>query len=303
MSKPRKHHYLSQFYLKGFSFKKDNCDKCFMYNIPNDTNIIEASVVDIAAERDLFTIEDWTGKDFSLEEEFGKKESELAKDLKDVLGIVKWDWKFLNSEEEKIIDLILFQYKRSLVVSGQVKQRMRQEVDQITKDVKLEYPGVDLSKIDMKKMSKTEMNKQLRWWYFDKVMGKYPIKEKLLNRNWYFYQITDWNKSFVTSDMPLYRYNKVWESDWIENSNTQIIFPLSSKVVLLIHWEWKKRQKIVKNDNEFIKRANVMIIANSSNFIIWSSDKLLEKLKKRKKWNTKKYLYPENKFLLDISKI
>jgi len=303
MSKPRKHHYLSQFYLKGFSFEKDNSDKCFMYNIPNDTNIVEASVVDIAAEKDLFTIESWAGKEFSLEEDFGKKEIELAKYLKSVLNIIEWDWKISNAEEEKIIDLILFQYKRSLIVSSQVKQRMEKEIEEITRDVKKEYPDADLSDIDMKKMSKTEMNKQLKSWYFDQVMWKYPIKEKLLNRNWYFYQITDYNKSFVTSDMPLYRYNKIWESNWIENSSTQIIFPLSSKIVLLIHWEWKQRQKEVKNDNEFIKRVNGMVITNASNFIIWSSDKLLEKLKKQKKWNIKKYLYPENAFLLNISKI
>lgn len=273
-----------------------------MYNIPNDTNVIEASVADIAAEKDLFTIEDWTDKDVSLEKDFGIEESELAKHLKNVLNIIEWDWKISNTEEEKIIDFILFQFKRSVIVSDQVKQKMKEHKKDITEEALKKFPGADISKIDMDKIGKSEMNKQLKLWYFDQVMWKYPIKEKLLNRNWYFFQITDWNKSFITSDMPLYRYNKIWESDWIENSNTKIIFPLSSKILLFIHWKWKKRIRIIKNDNQFIKKANAMIITNASNFIIWSSDKLLEKLKKRKKWTIKKHLYPENKFLLDISK-
>lgn len=300
MPEPRKHHYISQFYLRWFSFNSEGINpQCFFYHIPNDSSVLPSNIENIASQRDLFALTLANGeKDYSLEKDFSIQETSFASNLESIIEKIKSNGKFVPEEENILIDLMLFQLKKSIVVSTQYKQKTETMKQEINKEVDEKFPKHRLLKEDFDRWMKNSAILTLKEWWLEKEFEKYDMKGLLLDRNRYFFQITDHNKSFVTSDMPLYRYNNPWESDWVANPNTQIIFPLSAKILMVIHKDWKRREKITINDNEFVKKANGMIISNASNFIIWNNQKLIQKMKEWKNGWTKKYLYSENVLFL-----
>lgn len=300
MSEPRKHHYLSQFYLKGFSFNPDDkIPQCFFYHIPSDSKISVSSVEDVASKRDLFTIT-WSNweKDFSLEKEFSLEETNLWSWLITLINKIYNKQKLNEEDELNLIDLIIFKLKRSIIVSNQYREKTEKIKEQIKIELKKKYPDNKRTQEEYDKAMKNAMLVLIKQNKLEIELDKYDMIKTLRNRNWFFLKIRDNNKSFITSDLPLYRFNYPWESDWAHNPNTQIILPLSSKILLLIHWEWKLRRIVENNNSEFIKRANWMIISNASNFIIWTNPRLLQKMKEWKNWWTKRYLYPENVLFL-----
>lgn len=301
MSEPRKHHYISQFYLKWFSFNPtDENPQCFFYHIPSNGKILSSNIENIATKKDLFalTLPNWL-KEFWLEKDFSKEESKLAYGLSSIIDIVKNKPKELNNMDRSIlIDLIMFQFKRSAVVSKESEEKIKKVSADIKKELKEKYPDNNWTEKEYEVAMENAIIILLQKWKFEKEFDKNNMTNVLLKRNRYFYNITDYNKSFVTSDMPLYRYTAAWTNDWLENSNTRMVFPLSSKLLLLIYWEWWQIYKVVNNNKEFIKRANWIIISNATNFIIGNNEKLIQKMKDWKNWWTRKYLYPKNVLFL-----
>ena len=319
MSKYKKQHYLSQCYLKWFQtnilrnwFKSEGC---YFWNIFKNptwdlTWKIFSSIENLAYKNHLFSFVsyEWESKIYqpTLEIEFGKFEwafSILLKNLSSKYNIFCKtknidDFHRIN-EQEKILlaEFFKFQFKRSLKAHNS-----------FDKDIeKLYYEILDSQEIKDKFWLERKQALINNWSFKDSLIKNGGVQSMvnlfssnnlnniLLKKNWYFLIITDNNKSFVTSDFPIYRFNEKWKSNWIIEKSTQITLPLTGKIALLMHWDWWKTIYKIFNDNNYIKRVNWMSVANANNLVISSNLKLLKKIVwfKLNKW---KYSYDENKY-------
>ena len=113
------------------------------------------------------------------------------------------------------------------------------------------------------------------------------IWNKIKDKNWSFYHINNDEKSFVTSDCPIYFYPDLW----LNNPDLKIVFTLGSKLVWIIHWKWKERSNKDIENNALIDKINYKTIANATELIIWDNEDLVCWLVKNRN------KYPTNLFV------
>lgn len=316
MSKNKKHHYLSKFYLKWFQtnvcINWNNSTWVYFWDIKRNSNSLLTEkdnfrkLEKIWYEKYLFSEEkvEWEENiiDNRLEKEFSRIESKLSPLLDNIRG---WYYNFMKCNDDKyfykfnqedkvlLLDLLKFQRIRSLKVHPAHRDSLESEYENIIYNIEKDkefYGEEEIEKIKWDDNKRRIIKKASNYAILN-IMWPESYK-LLLKKNWYIFYITYNDRSFITSDFPIYRHNDIWP-DWIRNPNTQIIFPLSSKLCLVIFWEWNEFKYKQENSREFIKRVNWMVLWNVRNVVICNNLSLLKKMVKWKlKWN--KYLYPEN---------
>lgn len=313
MSKYKNNHYLSQFYLKGFM-----CNEKWTYfwdikrqpnwNINKSDNY--RRIEKVGYENYLFCIKnrDWT-YDKSLEIEFSQKENEYKKLLEKIISSVKnihkSEWYKLNSEEKLLlIDFLRFQFKRSLIIQNWLWECLVNKFENIINELYLSkkinkelYFNLTICSKENNDKSihntKVEMARNIFW--------NKEIWENIMNsKDLYIFYTSRKDKSFITSDFPIYRHNENG-NNWILHNDTEIVFPLSSNVVILFYQKWDKQIYHCENDDKFINKVNWMILANADNLKISNNFELLKEMVQRK-INWSEYLYPKNHYVSEIEK-
>ncbi len=311
MGKAKKHHYLSKFYLRWFT--SDNKENCYYRDFNKKWTRNFWNIKNIAYKKNLFSNLDYKNwkEEYSpdLEEAFAKKEKKFSFLLN---NIIQWYNKFKNTHNKYnlynfshsdrliFIDLIKFQIFRSSVSNNNCKLNIKNYIEKLLKDNtfinKIWQNNINKYKKDKYLLNKIAHNWISEIWkpFSDKMLLNYI----LLNRWWYFIYINYKNRSFITSDSPIYRFNNN-SSNWIINNNTYLIYPLSSKICLCITGIKDINENIILyNWWDLIKEINLMMLWNANNIIISSNKLLLEKMKKIKNSNSKK-IFKKN--LLNLS--
>jgi len=318
MANYKYNHFISKFYLKWFSFQKESNwkynESCYYWDfLKNPTwdlskkNI--SSPKKIGWENYIFNklqFENWE-KNYQPELEifFSKQEnnfSRLFKSIDDSLKCFKNKKDIENlyrlslNDKELLCDFIRFQLYRSNAVSVNLHNKIENSINQIlnSREIIDRFWINQINSLRNDKEltesllhnSKLEIHKYFLKW--DKLTNL------LINRGWYLLYITKKNKSFITGDFPIYRLNSSWEPNWMAYESTEIIFPISSNVCLIIHWNKPESWKIIMKNNFYIKRINGMTLWNSRKIVVCNNLKLLKKMMHWKK-NNSSNLYPANK--------
>lgn len=318
-------HYLSQFYLKWFRADDIGVSKeckCYFFDVKKEKPVIKLQKIDtIWCGWNLFSKEDSRNKyNHDLEKEFGKLESRFSLLFEKItinanayIREKKKSQFISNKEKILLVDYIKFQYKRSIIIQGDFRPGINNvygniincDIPKMKEQVSEGYKN----KIDeLGKLLEKNQDKNTKNFGIDVISQLFNdnelFKESLLSKNWFFKVIEDKDKSFVTSDFPIYRYNEPWEMNWLANPTTSIFFSISKNILLLISWEWDRIIVEKENNSNSIKAMNGAIIANADNIIISSNKKLLEKMMEWKtKRNTKYYFEKNSTWCCNISNI
>lgn len=328
MPKFKNNHYLSQFYLKWF-LAEDNPYNKYTYACYYLKKWIEEIKIwwieNIASENYLFNFieTDWT-YNAELEKSFWPIEVEIRK----VINYIQKSYKKVKktndishfyklTENDKEIMIIFFQLQlaRSTRINPIFIEKTKNMLENEIKSGNFKKQLIDIYKRENPLMSENKIealvdtyiknrsnDEKKRWLHNSLNVGVKYAKDWtwntdlnfLLNRNWYFRIITNDDKSFITSDFPFsVDSNREWASLDIDPHDTFFIFPVTNKIALLINWTWNRIIPEIDNRWDNIRNINCCLIADSSNIIISSNKKLLERVKKdidKKSW--KYYIEP-----------
>lgn len=247
MTKPIRHHYVPQTYLKNFSFIKKNSNKLFALD-RKTKQIFEANINDVAVEKNFYKIKN--DKDDYIWEKYYANHVEpvMAETFKSLIPIcesclVKDGATIINSTLRNTLSfIIIFQLLRGKHTRNYLKSIYEKVgieiVDEVTKEHN-EATGSELSKI----LNDSEISNDI----FKASIVQAILDEErmigyatiLLNRTWVIYRLTE-NLEFITSDNPVLIMNRLTLDttpfkNGIKNDNTVILYPISPKLIIAIY--------------------------------------------------------------------
>ncbi|MDH7605456.1 MAG: DUF4238 domain-containing protein [Melioribacter sp.] len=298
MSKPKKHHYLSKFYLAGFTLSGDNEGVLFCYDVKNKTvrpskpinecyvkyfNKIESNEIDPnILEKELSKVEG----SISLIFKYIHEKKELPKNEKfsellyyiALIGVrnpvIRESFQeFKENVASKIFSLMLSDRK----IWYSEMERINRETDNKFKDITYE----EMKKFNKEKKWKlVELNYSTIDWEFKAV---YRIYQLLHQRSWILLINDDDSNHFVTSDRPV----KLIPNDFSHfkfgvgfgSRNTELYFPLSKS--LLLRGSYKLPSTIMPVRADMVATLNTLqffytsryIYSPTSDFKIYGKDK------------------------------
>jgi hypothetical protein len=270
VSKNKKQHYISAFYLYNFtnslqrnSVRNKRKVNIWHYDIAK-VCVKEKAIENVATSSYHFSFAKPDGEyDHGLDDKLKLVEGAAAAAFNSLIDIVislkgngsqamTMDNNIING----IIDFIVWQMRRHPeVVSDLLKQCEGNEFN-----------------LDPKEMALTVVEGFGR--------DKYADFESVLHeKNKTIIFTTNEKANFVTTDMPLVRFNKS-ETDGIGLESTEIYFPISSKVLLYLHGKGSRRELRIENDKAFLREANKYIASKARNYVFGSSKEQVESIVK-----------------------
>lgn len=307
MSKYKYNHYISKFYLSWFEKEIDikwfKTKWCYYWDFKKKPDWkmdkrIFSSIENIWWENHIFNDLDFKNwkKIFipKIEKEFQLIEWPFSKIIKKLKNKGQKNFYDLTISDKNIfIDFIRLQIFRSVSVDSEISKKLKEKVSEWIHQAKKEFWEKNFLELSKSEWFEEKLFHNSRNELYKNFLKGEKLHDLLINRWWHFLYITKKKKSFITCDFPIYRINSSWKSNWIIEPTTEIIFPLTSKICLIIYWDKNNIEHIIHNDNNYIKKINWMMLWNASNLVVSESKELLLKMIKWKK-NKSKYLYPKN---------
>lgn len=289
MPEKKNQHYLSQFYLRNFSYDKTNL--C-VYIESSDKAISGASSKDQASKSYLY----WKGS--PLEDFFW--------DMEWILNNIIWDILI----KRNLINKFSFEHYIFLafLLSLKLRNPFKREQD-INTDNKMHEHLEDFSKKYWWTSNDfTTVDKQWKQYYTEAIKSYLFQSIPYLSDLDYIILRNDTEKDIFTSDYPVVFYNKLMLSSsaniigkiWYTQEWLIITLPLSDKFSIMFY-DWKvydilnNKQKVYKINNEDVNDLNLLQYWNSNKCIYYKNYRQTDYIKEIiNKWREHK-LWDRNK--------
>jgi len=281
MSKTRNHHYISQFYLRGFSRNNSKKSQLYVFDLKNKKEFISAPK-NVGSKRDFNRITFEANPNY-IEDELAKIEGKLSITFKKVIMN-----KIIQTQEEwqNIFYTMMMFYIRN--------PKPRAVLDTVFKAVskKLLYTSVSSEEMVKDKIiDKIEPYQEMKNFISNTSNYNIEINQEiyinsefkiindgiklLLQRTWYFF-ISE-NGEFITSDNPTSIIPILGQTIYgLETKDTEIIFPISKDLCIIGDYkDFESKEligKVLTANKELIQHINGKIILSSTNQI-YSSKK------------------------------
>jgi hypothetical protein len=295
MSNPKRHHYLPQFYLKGF------CRDEYLWVYDRKTNQVRRQTpINTAIQSHYYSVED----------EDGEKNTEIESFLSQIEGLTKpiiqkvSNKDEISVEEKEILSVFLAflmnrvpDFEKSVdIMEGHLVKKLSDMMfsdENLTQSVMDRYAKETGNKIEMSAKELVDFHKR----------GAYTITihrneslRLMLDLSFNFadcFRQMDWGflhapqkSSYVTTDNPLFI---VPPEDWGPNSfygvglitqGAKKVVTLSQKVCLIMY---DHGEKILHSDinREIVSRINFNITVHTDRFLIGRDEALVKNLSKR----------------------
>lgn len=297
MSSPKRHHYLPQFYLKGF------CCNEYLWVYDRKTNQVRRQTpINTAIQSHYYSVAD----------EDGEKNTEIESFLPQIEGLTKPIIQKVSSkdeisvEEKEILSVFLAflmnrvpDFEKSVnIMEGHLVKRMSDMMfsdEKRTKSIMDRYEKETGDKIKLSAKELVDFHK--RGAYTIEIHRNESLRLMLdLSFNFAaFFRQMDWGflhapqkTSYVTTDNPLFI---VLPEDWDPNSfygvglitqGAKKVVALSQKVCLIMY---DHGEKILHSDinRETVRRINFNITVHTDRFLIGRDEALVKNLSKRAK--------------------
>jgi len=254
MSEPRKHHYLPQFYLLGFS-----TDGKSIFQIEKASGKhYPGNIKDIAAIRDFHEIDGEGAEDpNAVEKRLAKLEGELATDLRDLLN----DGISNLSALGEVVGLLSLLRMRVPSVKEHIQESLASTIKMVAKEMekagKLPKPPPGLEEtLSVDNLQFTVMNWRCLELMFD--MAASPDILSLLGSMRATLYRLEGEESFVTSDQPVSLFHPSITEDHKFGvgpaiREVEITLPLSSNALLKLDHESGDHNEVLATKEEMIE--------------------------------------------------
>ena len=269
----KRQHYVSAFYLyhftnreqRGLSKGKPNRETKIWHYDKQKNHIKERPIRKIATESYLFSFKNDEGEyDHSLDEKLCEVEVKTAAAL-DKLGNVVTslkkgrdnDVKLHDSILEDIITFMVWQMRRHPTLVNYMHQQCKELAFENEFDINPKETAL----------------KVIENFGMDDIFN---FESTLRGKNKKILFIENSSTGFITIDEPVVRFNE-FSTDGIGMKDTEIYFPLTSNLLLLLHGRGKGRELMLKEDPADI---NTYLATKAKNYIFGSSKESIESLVK-----------------------
>lgn len=254
MSSPRKHHYLPQFYLKGFSNNRISIYQM----VKSDCRNFKCNIKDAAAIRDFHVIDEEVDDPQLIERRIAEVESDLSRHYSSFLmnGIK-------SADEDVYACLLLLSFLRVRVpafkshIENSLLDIVRQNLEPVIIEGGLIIEPADIE-IEIKNWAIVQEMMSLAAEFADfNVLNN--MRLSIIN--------APLGKIFVTSDQPVSIFHEeAWESSLgfgPSSQNVEIILPLSSgKVLKLDHVSGRNQEYTATPDEVMEINRRTIVMAN-----------------------------------------
>jgi hypothetical protein len=282
MSTSRHHHYLSQFYLKGFTQGNSKKSKLTVIDL-KERKKFETIPRNVGGMRDFNRVEIEGVDPEVIEKQQSQFEGKAARALKDLVDTLD----FTGETKDLILELIgmlaikspemrehlskpLIQIaKMTMAMTLETKERWESQIEQIKADT-----GEDISNGN----SYEEMKEFVASQEYDltvkqehqihmEIIGMQRITELLHMRNWSLIKAGDQSGEFITTDNPV---SLTWQypekdpefmSPGFGLKDTMVYFPITKGLAII--GEFDREDEFKEADESFVAFLNSKIIANS----------------------------------------
>lgn len=314
----RKHHYLPQFYLKGFT-KEENKGKLFVFD-KNICNQWLSLPKNIAYENDLYKMEkdeDISADEDSLEQSFAEFESMVAPIIKEMeerkiipkgedfillINFIALIHCRLPSVNEQSIRPLLDNAKKQLEMVASNKDLYESIIKSEGIECKYNYDEMKEFLTSDRYAVEAEQNSKMKM-LIDQIDKAIPL---LLGRKWSLLLCDDDLGGFICSDNPVVQIS-LFElpsciSRELEIRCTEITIPLSKNMAMIGKIDFEEEYGFIKprllaeinkrtlnNSVRFLYSSSKDFIFNDENDSICNKGKLISYLKEESCNNTKMY--------------
>ncbi len=258
-----KDHYISQFYLKQFSSRKDR--RVWVWDISNkyDNSPKERYITSICFKKWLFTRIKNGKLDERLEKRFWGRETEIndfitklnnkAQDikLKNIKNIVL-SIETQNNIRHNCIQFTNFQLKRCLPTMPSLEKHTIELCAQIDNILNSAW-------YDIEPMKASDITFEMTRFLFLKS----SLIENLEDKNFEIIFNSNKDNFFCLSDFPIYISNQT------KDGLSELVMPLWPNICIKFRWNsWLFNTSLMSNKKEILK-LNEKIVTNSNRYIIW----------------------------------
>ncbi len=267
MSKNKKQHYLSAFYLYNFTNEEQRKKgrgsrgtEIFHYDFKKK-KLHKRPIENIATESYLFSYENEDGSyNHELDEELKKVEDKAAISLRELdetyqhlIRNRSHKIEIKNEILSNIIELISWQIKRHPDV-----------VNELEGDCENYLVDNGFTGFNAKKMA-LDAVKEIG------SLGWLNILEELHKKNKYIIFTTSEEAHFITTDEPFVRFNKN-DKNGIVVPETEMYFPLTSNMFLLLHGNGSEKRLLNHDDKKKLTELNTYMAKHAKNYLFGRSD-------------------------------
>ena len=268
---PRRHHYIPQYYLKGFC--SSNSDQIWVYDKSNNEVVpFKTSTINAAVEKDFYklglsdTVEDTT---FAEQYFANEVEGPVNPIIKEVL--VR---KYVGSKGKQLLSFYLFSMigrvpkakewakKTAPKQAARIRKAAYKKIDSDFSDGTVEQKIFLRSLTDQIIQKKVKNPSNLHLLPFQGT----EITNIMMQMNWYFIYPSD--SHFLTCDNPVFLHKSKGLS------HGEFTFPIGKKIAL-----WATSRKIYQHDLSYqkahprmVKEMNRRTIQNATRFVFSSHD-------------------------------
>jgi len=288
----RRHHFISQCYLKGFAVSRDK-PKLFVVD-GKEGKSFTTSPENVAHERDFHTIEAEGWEPDAIEKNLAIFEGEVGPALERIIAarsiqngedldhLINLAALFATKNPAKRENFRQFEeqvIKKMMKLSTATRERWEAESARIRAEG---YEGPDVSYDDMRAFAKgdeyridvpTERHLEMEMKSWDR------IADMLRARKWMLFRAPVGHAGFVTSDHPVCL---MWSDPGMRDcfyspgfglKKTQVVFPISRDLVMIGAFEIDDME--AHADDKLISEINASIIASSNRQVYAQSDQFL----------------------------
>ncbi len=275
MSKNKRQHYISAFYLYNFTndeqrkgSTKKRKTKIFHYDF-NKNKISERPIDNIAWESYLFSYKQADGifnhdldeKLKSVEDKAAIAIDHLTDTYSNLIKSKKDRIEINNDAIDDLIELISWQIRRHPEFVGEIEE-----------ECKAFLTEKGISSYSAKQMA-LEAVQSIG------DLGGISILEELKKKNKYIFFTTGANAHFITTDKPFVRFNK-HHKNGIVVPGTEMYFPITSNLFLMLHGNGNEKRLIHLNDGKRLREINTFMAKQAKYYLFGRSDVYLSRLLK-----------------------
>lgn len=166
-----------------------------------------------------------------------------------------------------IMDLLFWQIKRHPDIVEDLEGKCRQYLSE---------RGVRTDDAHAKRMALTVIRKIGR--------GENDIRKELQEKNKFIFCTTTSEALFITTDKPFVRFNRT-ANNGIAVPGTEMYYPLTSRMLLFMRNNGKKREFKVENRRKTLRDLNTYIARAASRYLFGSSEEYLARIIKNMGFN------------------
>lgn len=279
-STSKKCHVTPKFYLKEFIEEippEGHEPHLWVYNFDNKKWKKKAPK-NISIESDLYSFIDESGKKcFDIEDIFSSLEGKMATIFRNK---IKKRQRLSDNERAVVSEFVAIMMIRTIKFKNninnfvsniankflQMYQARPQDIDYLRDKYKKET-GKDFPNIDANILSNIEIETTHDFLLGMMIAPVKEIRKDIFIMNWTF--LYSHNNLFITSDSPVVFYSSspLSKFDGAGIFNSEIYFPLSKSICMIISWNFRLRS-FLDVPNTIVERINKSVIHSSYKFIV-----------------------------------